>query len=92
MNALGRFEWSTGRKSRAQSIGVSVSDTKPEIKMATEIVTANSLNTRPTTPPINSTGMNTATSEKVIERIVKPISLDPRIAAWNGDIPSSTYR
>ena len=36
---------------------------------------ANSLNTRPTTPPMNSTGMNTATSDSVIEMMVKPISL-----------------
>ena len=28
-------------------------------------------------PPMNSTGMNTAASEIVIERIVKAISFDP---------------
>ena len=30
---------------------------------------------------MNSTGMNTATSEKVIDKIVKPISFDPLSAA-----------
>ena len=61
---------------RAHSIGVSVSDTKPDTMMATAIVTANSRNTRPTMPPISSTGMNTAISENVIEMMVKPISRD----------------
>jgi hypothetical protein len=77
---------------RAQSIGVSVSDTKPEIIIAMEIVTANSRKIRPTIPPISSTGMKTATSEKVIETIVKPISRAPFSAASNGRIPFSTCR
>ena len=70
-------------------MGVSVSDTKPETTMATEIVTANSRNTRPTIPPISSTGMNTAISEKVIEMMVNPISREPFKAASNGRIPFS---
>ena len=74
---------------RAQSMGVSVSDTKPETRMATEIVTANSRKMRPTTPPMNSTGIKTATSEKVIERMVKPISRAPCKAASKGFMPSS---
>ena len=77
---------------RAHSIGVSVSETKPDTRIATVIVTANSRNTRPTTPLISSTGMNTATSEKVIERIVKAISLEPFSAASNGFMPSSIWR
>src|SRR5436305_1312133 len=52
------------RSTRAHSIGVSVSDTKPETMIATEMVTANSRNTRPTMPPIRRTGINTAMSEK----------------------------
>ncbi len=47
-----------------------------EAAMAIVTTTANSLNMRPTTPPMSSTGMNTATSESVIERMVKPISPD----------------
>ena len=59
---------------RAHSIGVSVSDTNAEARIAIVTTTANSLKMRPTTPPISSTGMNTATSEIVIEMMVKPIS------------------
>ncbi len=66
---------------RAHSIGVSVNDTNPETMIATETVTANSRNTRPTMPPISSTGMNTAISEKVMEMMVKPISRAPFSAA-----------
>ena len=58
-------------------MGVRLSETKPEIRIATLMVTANSWNSRPMMPPMNSTGMNTAASESVIERIVKPISRAP---------------
>src|SRR4029077_14153063 len=64
-------------RKRLQSIGVSVTDTTPEIRIAAQIVTANSRNKRPSTPPMNRTGMNTAASESVIETIVNPISRDP---------------
>ena len=77
---------------RAHSIGVSVSETKPEMMIATAIVTANSRNTRPTMPPISSTGMNTAISENVIEMMVKPISRAPLSAASNGRMPPSMWR
>ena len=80
------------RSTRAHSIGVSVSDTKPETMIATAIVTANSRNTRPTMPPISSTGMNTAISENVIEMMVKPISRAPLSAASNGRMPPSIWR
>ncbi len=46
--------------------------------MATESVTANSRNSRPTIPPISKMGMNTAISEILMESTVKPIS--PRAA------------
>ena len=45
------------------------------------MVTANSLSSRPSMPPMKMTGMNTATSEIVIEMMVKPISRDPFSAA-----------
>ena len=77
---------------RAHSIGVRVSETKPEMMMAIEIVTANSRNTRPTMPPISKTGMKTAISDSVIDMIVKPISRDPFSAASNGRMPPSTWR
>ena len=73
-------------------MGVSVSETKPDKTMATAIATANSRNTRPTMPPISSTGMNTAIRENVIETIVKPISRAPLSAASNGRIPPSMWR
>jgi hypothetical protein len=72
--------------------GVSVSETKPEIRIDTAIVTANSLSSRPTSPPMKSTGMKTATSEAVIDRIVKPISRDPASAASIGVCPCSPWR
>ncbi len=75
---------------REASIGVSVSEMKPDSRMAIEIVMANSKKKRPTMPPMNRMGMNTATSETVIEITVKPISLAPRMAASNGFMPCST--
>jgi hypothetical protein len=50
---------------------------KPDTRIAAVIVTANSRNRRPTMPPRKSTGMNTATSDKVIDRIVNAISFEP---------------
>ncbi len=73
-------------------MGVRVSETKPEMMIAIEMVTANSRNTRPTMPPIKRTGMNTAISEKVIDTMVKPISREPFSAASNGRIPPSMWR
>ncbi len=58
-------------------MGVVVSETTSETRMATESVTANSRNSRPTMPPINRIGMKTATSERLIERTVKVISFAP---------------
>ena len=43
-------------------------------------------------PPMNSTGMNTAPSEQVIEMMVKPISREPRSAACIGRSPASMCR
>ena len=56
-------------------IGVAVSETSSETRIATESVTANSRNNRPTMPPISRIGMNTAISDRLIESTVKPISL-----------------
>ena len=43
-------------------------------------------------PPMKSTGMNTAASEIVIERMVKPISFEPLKAASSGFSPCSMWR
>ena len=85
------FSRSLCRK-RLAIIGVSVSETNPDTRIALLIVTANSWNRRPSSPPMNSTGMNTAVSESVIERIVKPISREPSSAAWSGGFPISEWR
>src|ERR1700730_5710009 len=73
-------------------MGVSVRAIIPEITIATLTVTANSRNNRPISPPINNNGRKTAINEKVIERIVKPISRDPIKAACNGRSPASIWR
>ncbi|MNJ70127.1 hypothetical protein D3C77_665510 [compost metagenome] len=66
---------------RAQRVGARVSETTTEMRMVEVAVRANSLNKRPTTPPMNSNGINAATREKLIETTVKPISPEPLIAA-----------
>ena len=76
-------------RNRLAIMGVSVSDTKPEIRIEMLMTTANSWNSRPSSPPMNKTGMNTATSDRVIDRIVKPISLEPSSAACSGVLPIS---
>ena len=53
---------------------------------ATLSVTANSRNRRPTMPPMSRIGTKTASSETVIETIVKPICLAPLSAASNGGL------
>ncbi len=65
----------------AHIIAVSVSEMIPEATMAMLSVTANSRNSRPMMPPMNSSGMSTATSDTVSDRIVKPICFDPLSAA-----------
>ena len=79
-------------RKRLHSIGVRLSETKPEIRMATLMVTANSWNRRPMMPLMNSTGMKTAASESVMERMVKPISRAPSMAACMRGLPISMWR
>ena len=43
-------------------------------------------------PFMNMTGMNTATSDSVIDTIVNPISREPSSAASSGFLPASTCR
>ena len=73
-------------------MGVSVSDTTAEVRMATVSTTANSWNSLPSSPPMNRIGMNTATSEMLMETTVKPICRDPASAASNGPMPISRWR
>ncbi len=60
--------------------------------MATDSVMANSRKRRPTIPPISRIGMNTATSDTLIDTTVNPISLAPRSAASMGGTPASRWR
>ena len=78
------------RTSSAHSIGTRVSDTTADIMMVVASVIANSWNSRPTTSPMNSSGISTAISDTVSEMMVKPISLDPFSAASSGVSPAST--
>ena len=71
------FSSRAGRSSRPHIIGVSVSDTTADTITATDRVMANSPNSRPTTPVMNSSGMNTAISDTVSETMVKPICAAP---------------
>jgi len=82
----------TGLSRRADIIGVRVSDTTAEIRMATARVMANSRNSRPTTSLMKISGISTAISDTVREMIVKPICLAPLSAASSGVSPSSTWR
>ena len=52
-------------------------------------VIANSWNSRPTTSPMNSSGISTAISDTVSEMMVKPICSEPFSAASFGRSPSS---
>ncbi len=74
---------------RAHIIGVSVSDTTAEMMIVTASVTANSRKRRPTTSPMNSSGISTAISDTVSETMVKPICPAPVSAASIGAMPSS---
>ena len=89
---LGSCPLCVGLRNRLPSIGVSVSDTNADTRIDTAMVTENSRKSRPTMPPRKSSGMNTATSESVIERIVKPISFEPLSAACIGFSPISMWR
>ncbi len=76
--------------SLAHIIGTSVSETTAEMTMVTASVMANSWNSRPTTSPMNNSGISTASSEIVSEMMVKPICCEPRSAASSGCMPPST--
>ncbi len=66
-------------------VGDSVKATKADTAMVIVMVTANSRNSRPMMPPISSSGMNTATSEMLMDRMVKPISPAPLSVASSGE-------
>ncbi len=62
-------------------MGVAINETSVEITTATASVTANSRKSLPTMPPMNRSGMKTATRDKLMATTVKPTSRTPRSAA-----------
>ncbi len=63
-------------------VGERVRATNADTAMVMVMVMANSRNSRPMMPPISSSGMNTATSETLMDMMVKPISPAPlRVAS-----------
>ncbi len=55
-------------------------------------VSENSRNSRPTTPSMNSSGVNAATNDRLIDSTVNPICLAPSSAACIGAMPRSRLR
>ncbi|CAM5461065.1 hypothetical protein RLIN73S_01724 [Rhodanobacter lindaniclasticus] len=75
---------------REHSIGARVNDTSIDTMIDAIMVNENSWNRRPTMPPINSSGTNTASIDRLIENTVKAISREPSSAACIGGKPFST--
>src|ERR1035437_8704122 len=73
-------------------MGVVVSEINIEIMMAVDSVIANSRNRRPTMPAMRRIGMNTAISDMLMDKMVKPISFEPWNAAFIGGMPASRSR
>ncbi len=81
------------RRSRAEHIsGVTDNETIPEAKIEMMMVMANSWKTRPITPGMNASGRKTVASERVIERMVKLISLALLKVASTAFSPASIRR
>ncbi len=72
--------------------GVRVSETRPEARMATTMVTANSRKMRPTSPGMTTSGRKTAASEMVIAKMVKLISRALSSVASSARSPRSIRR
>jgi hypothetical protein len=83
--------WSRCSSTR-HSIGVTVSDTTEDTSKATLTVIANSRNSLPTTPLMNSSGINAAINDSVIDTTVNDTWRTPSSAALNGFSPDSTWR
>ena len=79
-------------RKRDASIGVMVSDTTPDTRIDAAMVTENSRKSRPTIPPRNSSGRNTAVSESVIDSTVNATSCAPSSAAVMASFPISRWR
>ena len=73
-------------------MGVVTRETTSDTRTAADRVTANSLNSRPSRPPMPRMGIKMATREKLMETMVNDTSLLPRKAAFRGETPSSMWR
>ncbi len=62
------------RSQRDASIGVSVKLTNSEIAIANAMVRPKLRRKRPGMPPMKATGMNTASSDRVVASTARPIS------------------
>ena len=83
---------SCGLNSSAHSAGLRVSETKQEMTVDAEIVTANWRKNCPEMPLMNADGMNTAHSVSAIASSAPPTSSMVRCAASRGDSPSRRLR
>ena len=71
----------TALKRREHNIGVSVKDTNRDTAMAKAAVSPKDDMNRPTMPPMNPTGTNTASNDSVVAITARPISRVPSMAA-----------
>ena len=62
---------------RMEPISAAKAEAERPASSTAVITTANSRNSRPTMPPISSSGMNTATSDTLMVSTVKPTSRAP---------------
>ena len=69
-----------------------MSETTVDTTMAKVSVNENSRNSRPTIPSMKISGVNAATSDRLIDSTVKPICLAPSSAAGYGAMPCSRLR
>ena len=79
-------------KSTAQRAGLRVSETKQEMMVEAEIVTANWRKNSPEMPEMKADGTNTAQSVSAIEISAPPTSSIVRCAASAGNMPARTLR
>ncbi len=82
----------SGSYQRDDSIGSSVKDANSDTATAKATVMPNGKNMRPTMPPMNATGTNTARIESEVESTAKPISSVPLRAAVKWSSPRSRCR
>ena len=76
----------------AHIIGVVVSETTIDTRMAVDSVTANSRNSRPTIPPMSRIGMNTAIERDADREHGEADLLGPLQRGRTGFIPASRCR